>query len=210
MNILVSMNIRKFHSLEDSIEQEYILYFQQLGYLPILVSNKSSLQSYFQRFNPLGVVFTGGIDLSNNLSDTTSINSIRDSFEINLLKMAIQEHIPILGICRGMQLINSFFGGTVSNKITGHVGTSHEVIFSESCLDIFNRKDKIIVNSFHNNGINPTDLSPSLIQLCYCSNDDLIEGVIHSNLPVLGFQWHPERDVSPNRKVSEVIKRFFK
>lgn len=204
------MNIRKFHSLENSIEQEYIKYFQQLGYLPILVSHNSSIQSYIQKFNPVGVVLTGGIDLSNNKGDNTSINSIRDSFENSLLQIAIMEHIPVLGICRGMQLINSFFGGAVSNKITGHVRINHEIIFSENCLGVFNHKDKLIVNSFHNNGIKSSDLSPSLIQLCYCSNDNLIEGLCHNNLPVLGFQWHPEREVLPNKNVEKVIKRFFK
>jgi putative glutamine amidotransferase len=204
------MNIRKFHTLENSIEQEYISYFQQLGYLPILVSNNSSIQSYIQNFNPVGVVFTGGIDLSNNLSDTKSINTIRDSFEISLLQIAIQEKIPILGICRGMQLINSFFGGTISNNISSHVRVNHEIVFSENCLGVFNPKDKITVNSFHNNGIKPKDLSPSLIQLCYCSNDNLIEGVCHNNLPILGFQWHPEREVLPNKKIETLVKRLFK
>lgn len=210
MNIFVSMNIRKHHTLEDSIEQEYILYFQQLGYFPILISSKSDINSYFQRFKPIGVVLTGGLDLSNNLSDGNSINSIRDSFEINLLKMALQEEIPILGICRGMQLINYFFGGKITNKIIGHVKTRHEIIFNQNYLGIFNKKDKILVNSFHNNGINPKDLSPYLKQLCFCSNDNIVEAVIHDDLQVLGFQWHPERDKSPDYKVYEIIERFFR
>ena len=73
----------------------------------------------------------------------------RDNFELKLLQFAHERSIPILGVCRGMQILNKFYGGTLE-KIEGHVNRSHKI-----SSDIGNSE----VNSYHNFAVCSSDLS---------------------------------------------------
>lgn len=208
MNLLLTMNIRKHHSYEDTIEHAYLDYFQNLGFYPIIISNRVNFKHIFSNVSFNGVVFTGGLDVSYiNHPIQNEITNLRDSFEYQLLNYCIQHKIPILGICRGLQIINSYFGGTISKDIVGHINKEHSIIFNTN-YSVFKKNQIISVNSFHNHGISKHNLSSELTALCHCTSDNLIEGVYHNDIPLLAIQWHPERQKSENPFINQMIKNF--
>jgi putative glutamine amidotransferase len=158
-----------------------------------------------------GFLFAGGPDVSPiNYGEyyqkgLGTINLARDKFEIALLDKALSKNKSILGICRGFQLINTFFEGTLyqdinNAKITDieHVGLmgpkhgiAHKVFLNKECRigQIFD-KDEIMVNSFHHQCIKK--LGKGLIECGYADND-IIEAFEHEDYSfVVGVQWHPE------------------
>ncbi len=120
---------------------------------------------------------------------------IRDSTELSLLAWAEQQQIPVLGICRGMQLM-AHYAGTSLIPISGHVATRHPLHGS--------RND--IVNSFHDFTLVNC---PNRYKVLTQSADDCIESIRHSMLPWEGWMWHPEREREPNPKdIVEIGKLF--
>ena len=77
--------------------------------------------------------------------------------EINLIKFAIKKNIPLLGVCRGMQIINIFFKGQIS-PVKNHVAKNHRIYYEKKYSKYFSE----YVNSYHNWGIKKNELSDEL------------------------------------------------
>lgn len=174
-----------------------------------VINNKEDYDYYINILD--GIIFTGGIDISplsykeNPMSSVNIISSVRDEYELGLFKKAYNSKMPILGICRGNQLINVALGGNLYQDINIQIPNSlghspdgmsvdelyHSVnIKKESkLLEIFN-KDKIYVNSFHHQSIKKLG---SNLTISAISDDGIIEGIECTNRQFLiGVQWHPE------------------
>jgi putative glutamine amidotransferase len=200
--------------LIDSLEAAYSEYFEKFGIklLPIPNGTKNTEQ-YFEKLPVEAIILSGGNDISPELygSDDMPAGSSmeRDKTEKILLEAAIKRKLPVLGICRGMQFINVFFGGKLINiiKTTGseHVRINHTLKISGDMEKILGKT--INVNSYHNFGITEKELSKELNPFAI-SHDGVIEGVLHRNLPIIGIQWHPERE-SPDTGINEKIVKFF-
>jgi putative glutamine amidotransferase len=171
-------------------------------------------ESYIAEVDAL--ILQGGSDVSPSLYDQDNYYSkgvveIRDKFEMLLIKHSLNKKIPIFGICRGMQLINVYFGGTINQDLgvgefikhnfdtavdcdnfpkLGNLLDHHKIKLNEDGIlfDIF-RKTEFEVNSFHHQGI--SILGESL-KVEAKSNDGLIEAIYSSENKVLAVQWHPE------------------
>ncbi len=199
------MNIREYHTMEDCIEHEYVNYFVRLGFTPFVLLNKVDFRYYFDNIHIDGIVLTGGIDIGS----PNEMNQIRDATEAKILEYCISNNIPVLGICRGMQMINSFFGGTLTRNISNHVRSAHIV----RCLNpLYNNISipDLLVNSYHNHGVFPQNLSSSLNVVFQNIDDNLIEGLSYNQHPIFAIQWHPEREKTPNEIVDKLITDFFK
>ena len=135
------------------------------------------------------------------------VSLARENTEINLLDWALKKNKPVIGICKGMQFINSFFDGT-QHKLNGltHVNKNHEVNFVDRDL-IRTYGKKHTVNSFHNYGINKNDLSSELIPTSFF--DEIIESCKHVSKPLYGLMWHPERNNPFNKSDIIFIKKIF-
>jgi len=187
----------------DALEQSYSSYFSKLGFTLLPVPNKiENLDTYFG-LPVKRVILTGGGDINPELYGEKitdeDVSKERDDTERQLLEYAIKNQIPVLGVCRGMQFINVYFGGKIK-KIdrTKHVNTTHGVTIDNRVFP---------VNSFHGYGITRGLLSPKL-KVFAVSEDEVIEGIYHTTLPIVGIEWHPERD-SPNTEVNDNIVSDF-
>jgi putative glutamine amidotransferase len=154
-----------------------------------------------------GIIFSGGSDVDPGLygeapHPTTHVKPERDKAEIMLLRAAIAADLPLLGICRGMQLMAVAYGGRLHQHlpdVLGHSGHrpvtgprfgEHPVnlVGGTHCQKILG--DEVVVNSFHHQGV----ADPGrLVASGWCPGDDLIEAVEDPNLGfAIGVQWHPE------------------
>lgn len=121
---------------------------------------------------------------------------LRDAFEIALLDAAVSADLPVLGICRGPQLINIAAGGTLHQHLPEHAATDgppdatpHTVITTEGSQLRRMYGPEVAVNSLHHQAVD--QLGEGYIATAH-SPDGIIEGIEHTELPILAVQWHPE------------------
>lgn len=149
------------------------------------------------------LILPGGGDINPYLfqeENTASqdIDTELDILQLQSLEFALRHSLPVLGICKGMQLINVAFGGT----ITQHLPTAEihrykdgdqyhaTTISAGSCLHTLYGKH-LVVNSAHHQGVRK--IGSGLKPIQWCDADNCVEAIVHETLPVLGLQWHPER-----------------
>jgi putative glutamine amidotransferase len=158
-----------------------------------------------------GLVLSGGGDVDPARYGGPSHDAIygidfdRDEFEIELALSAARRRLPLLGICRGLQVVNVALGGTLIGDIPSETGSAdHTVIGHEVFnghqhvrLDPTSRLARVVeatdieVNSIHHQAVR--DLAPGLHAVGW-ADDGIIEAVEHEDeaWPLLAVQWHPE------------------
>jgi len=178
-----------------------------------------------------GLLLTGGTDIypgkygkEIDTSRCWKPDFKRDSVEIALIYAALQQEKPILGICRGLQLLNVYLGGSLYIDLPTDLDTIikhqcgnkyecyHNVTLAEnSLLFEFTGQSSGVVNSNHHQGIE--NLASPLVGIAL-TKDGLIESIQwkdNSNKPfLLGVQWHPERMEFDNPLSGKIAKRYLK
>jgi putative glutamine amidotransferase len=173
----------------DCLNQSWTGLLCQTGCDMIPVPNSlPNVKRWLKKKQVEALILTGGNDLA-YLSGARNSAPERDDTEKRLLQWAAEHRIPVLGVCRGMQKLNHYLGGSLS-PVTHHVATKHAIspVENEALCNAFS-----FVNSFHDWGIKPSDLSPCLRALAV-AEDGTIEAAVHLELPWVGIMWHPERD----------------
>ncbi|MEZ5664029.1 MAG: type 1 glutamine amidotransferase [Burkholderiaceae bacterium] len=174
-----------------------------------------------------GLVLQGGIDIcpeayGDTLRDPAwAGDAIRDRYELQLLKGFIEAGKPVLGVCRGAQLINVYFGGTLIQDIPSmwrgaaiHQDTQrydrllHDVRFTEGSMlarcYAANGQDLHRVTSIHHQCVDR--LGQGLVVEAESPTDGIIEAIRHQESAfVLGVQWHPEFHLSPDEETQGVL-----
>ena len=191
--------IEKYNEKRDQISQEWTVFLQKLDLMPILIPNNlSDVKEFIKILELDGIILSGG----DNIGDFPE----RDETEKNILEIAINNSIPILGICRGMQIINDFFGGSVIKKNDKeHVNNIHRINLTNEFL--ISEEKSIIVNSYHNNIIKSNTMGKNLIEFAKHENDETVEGFTHLKYPIKGVMWHPERMQDENS--INLLKKLF-
>lgn len=176
-----------------------------------MVQNLDLIPEIVERLD--GVILSGGSDIDPRLYEEDphpklgNVNYLRDLFELKVLESALEKEIPILGICRGLQLANIHFGGSLYQDIfsqkegvIGHDNASmvpnlnHKVeIKSGSFAEEIFQKGEIFVNSIHHQAIK--ELGEGLEAVAH-SSDGLIEMVVDLERKFVGTQFHPEESVN--------------
>lgn len=142
-----------------------------------------------------------------------NIDTELDILQIQALEFFIRQKKPVMGICKGLQIINVHFGGTIKQHITtaeahrwNGADQQHYVYHSGlSRTDFFYQLygSSALVNSAHHQAID--HLGRDLIPVCR-AKDNIIEGIVHAFLPVIAVQWHPERILDAG---GEQLLRYF-
>lgn len=194
-----------------SIGPDYIDALCRAGGAPVILTFTDSEQALDDTLARMdGVVFSGGGDIAparygeQTLPCCGEITEARDRFEALLLRCAMRRRLPILGICRGLQAINVFLGGTLYQDIPeqysrqllhsrSDIGRdyAHDMsLVSGTLLYSIYQADHIQVNSRHHQAVKA--LSPAL-KANAISPDGLIEGAEAADgSALLCVQWHPE------------------
>lgn len=194
------VNAENYDEKRDALSHEWTSFLEKLGIVPILIPNSlTSVKNFLQQFQIDGIILSGGDDVGKHPE--------RDDTEKAIIEYVIKNSIPTLGVCRGMQIINSYFGGIISkNPDSSHVNHSHSLqIHTDEFLKIL--PESIEVNSFHNNVINQKNLGEELTTFAIDKRDETIEGLYHKKLPIIGVMWHPER--SQNQINKSLLTNLF-
>ncbi len=152
-----------------------------------------------------GLLLPGGTDIDPMLygqPNTTSMTPDRDmdALQMQMLDLFVHARKPVFGVCRGLQLINVYFGGTLHQNIATakeHWGpakvTDDQIHTSWAVKGSWLEKlygERFCVNSHHHQAIDRVGNSLECIQF---ADDGVVEGICHTTLPIYAVQWHPER-----------------
>lgn len=201
--------------LEESIAQwvmsrdVMVLMIPSVNSTGLLHTSSIRLRDYAKQLD--GLVLQGGADVAPMTYAKAvtrpewSGDRARDMYELELLHEFIEAGKPVLGICRGCQLINVAFGGTLYQDIASDVphaiahvsekydGNSHSIHLTEGGLldGLFDTKPMARVNSIHHQAVNT--LGRDIIVEATSTEDQVIEAIRYSKSNfVVGLQWHPE------------------
>ncbi len=185
----------KRHKLESKmLNSTYPSAVVSAGGIPIMDLDNSSPNDYVKLCD--GAIFTGTHAFTpDNSFDLHPYQVERIKLEAKLMLSFIEKKKPILAICQGMQQLNVALGGDLHINFkyefgVEHNNTYHKITAVENSLisNLFGKE--FYVNSFHN--VKVKNLAPTLTATAF-SPDGVIEAFEYKNLPVYGFQWHPER-----------------
>lgn len=164
----------------------------------LLDGGYGSAESLAQRTD--GLLLSGGGDIhpsyygKQRTGLDASVDSRRDEREWELLRQFCAHNKPVFGICRGIQLIDVFFGGTLFQHLGTayvHESTIHTVITAENSQLRPLLGEQLPVNSYHHQAIRT--LGAGLRVTAVSDADGVIEAIDHERLPIMAVQWHPER-----------------
>ncbi|HEX6940394.1 MAG TPA: gamma-glutamyl-gamma-aminobutyrate hydrolase family protein [Longimicrobiales bacterium] len=210
----------------------YVRALEWLGLAPVVVTPTHTFRSLVTILGRCdGLVLTGGEDVDPALYGEAPIpqlgivNRPRDRMELAALKLAMARTLPVLAICRGCQLVNVCFGGTLYQDLaTQRPGTKlmHQQVEAwerrthrasirpGTRLAAIVGSEELLINSFHHQGIK--DVGPGL-EVVAEAEDGTVEAVEARDYPwLLGVQWHPERheaaapEPDPDRRLMRAFR----
>ncbi|MEG0277280.1 MAG: gamma-glutamyl-gamma-aminobutyrate hydrolase family protein [Coprobacillus sp.] len=203
------------------INQDYITVVEKAGAIPVILPvGQEDIEQKLSLID--GLIIIGGVDIQpqmyneEDLGYVQDFSELRDKYEKELIDNCIKRSIPILGICRGMQMINVALGGTLyqDNQLyTNHPPqtlarniASHQINIEKGSFlyTIFGEKTK--VNSFHHQSVK--DIGKQL-KISAMSDDGVIEAFEHISLPIYGVQWHPE-SMHENNQSMQIFDQFIR
>ncbi len=186
--------IEDYGERRDCADQKIPSLIQACGYLPIPIPNILSVtQEMVLHLNPIGIILSGG----NSLEKYGGNAPERDAMERELLRIALEKEIPVYGFCRGMQVIEDYFGAKLE-AVKNHVAIKHKI---EGSIGGH------MVNSYHNQACYQV---PDCLEVLAVSEDKVIEAIRVKGKWILGTMWHPEREKVFCKEDIERIQHLFR
>ena len=186
--------IKFYDECRDALDQRLIDWVISSNYIPVPIPNslvdmtlpnilQPNIISWLSEIGVDAILLSGG----NNIGDFKD----RDLTEKNLLLWAKKFKKPVLGICRGMEMMG-IHDGVQLKKIEGHIGVRHKLKVKVKYLNLLPSS----VNSYHGLALKGC---PDKYEVLAVSEDNSIEAIKHNILPWEGWMWHPEREVTFNK-----------
>lgn len=209
------------------VNHDYVLSVIKNGGIPVIVPFSEDLEVVKAQVRSVdAILLSGGHDVYPQHYQEEPRQKIggvflsRDLFDFELLREATAQQKPVLGICRGMQLINVFFKGSlyqdlsyVEKEVYKHdqsispTQVTHTIeLLSGSKLHRIFGEDSMMVNSFHHQVVNR--LGDGL-KIGAVAKDGVVEAIEHESFPFLiGVQWHPEMLHACEEKMNRLFEAF--
>ncbi|MGM0713063.1 gamma-glutamyl-gamma-aminobutyrate hydrolase family protein [Brevibacillus parabrevis] len=190
--------------------------------LPLLTVQEAPFREMVESLD--GLILTGGDDPAPHLYGEEPLQGLgdieyeRDLAELAVIKLALELKKPILGICRGMQILNVACGGTLIQDIPSQVPGAfqhaqkgsrqygaHKVTLQPGFLADALGQQEVLVNTSHHQAVK--DVAPGF-QMTGCAADGVIEAIESQNGLYIGVQWHPERMWSHDSQMFKIAQAF--
>jgi putative glutamine amidotransferase len=146
------------------------------------------------------VILTGGNDVGSCPR--------RDETEQVVLAHCAAHALPVLGVCRGLHVMQVAAGGSLHPVGTHHHRGAHAVTLLDARARALAGRARADVNSFHRYGVTRDDLAPEL-EAWAVSDDGLVEGLRHRARPQVAVQWHPERPSTDPELARRLLWTFY-
>lgn len=188
----------------DSLAQDWAGFMSttlpEVAWVGIPNTGKSALQ-FVEAWGLEALILTGGDDIGETPR--------RDETERLLLDRFMQHGNPIFGVCRGMQLIHTEYGGSLSPcNPDDHVATRHSVRFVEELNESAPGVREATVNSFHTSSIGSEHMVDGLTPLAI-TGDGFVEAFRAASVPLIAVMWHPEREAIPSEPDRRLLRHLF-
>lgn len=195
------------------LENDMANYIARPNVMPVLIPElpKAQKRAIIKELD--GLVLQGGVDLAPETYGEKPIgrwlgDSVRDAYELELIDLFLKQNKPVLGICRGFQLLNAYYGGTLFQDLETQLPSSqkhrdavaydkvtHGIRFAPNSFfqKLYADTKNPIVNSVHHQAIKT--IGKGLLPQAYALEDDVLEAFIHQDAEpgkIMGVQWHPE------------------
>lgn len=155
---------------------------------------------FVRNWNLDGFILTGGNDIGEY--------PLRDETEYKLLELAIKQRLPVLGICRGLQVVQTYLAGKLDKCPDGsHIAKPHFINFLDSGGIGELAGKRRMVNSFHSFGVTKTNLNGKLSAFAV-TDDGWVEGASYEGL-IFAIMWHPEREYPFDKLDKMLIRKVF-
>ena len=181
----------------DALAQDWYAFLTEaLEVVPVPIPNLGAAAvAYVQELGVEALLLTGGEDVGASPS--------RDGTERALLGHALASGLPVIGVCRGLQMIQDHFGGRLARCGETHVNRPHPIELVHERFGLpGSRRD---VNSFHHWGVRREALASPLAAFAV-SPDGFVEGCFHPEAPLVAVQWHPERAGSDRQADAKILR----
>jgi N5-(cytidine 5'-diphosphoramidyl)-L-glutamine hydrolase len=186
----------------DALDQRWIPFLQTINLLSILVPNNISyVQQLIEEKSIDGILLTGGNSLVKYGGDAPE----RDEVEKLLIGFAYSKNLPLLGVCRGMQMIQDYFNNSLC-EVDGHVTARHALIVHEGLRMSSVVKRFKDVNAFHEYGTYKVE--GDLLKVAN-SHDNVVMAIEHKEKNIFGVMWHSERELPFNKNDQDMFKEIF-
>lgn len=168
--------IESYQETRDTLDQRWEALFSEQGILMVPIPNTAEIPLFIENLSLNGLLISGGND-----------HPSRAHCETTCIDYCIQNQLPLLGICHGMQFIGRYFGAQCV-PIENHVGRIHDICIANNPYKI--PTGHFQVNSFHRFAL---DSVPKNFSSLATDNEGYCEAMMHKTLPIATFMWHPER-----------------
>ena len=189
-----------------TVSADYADAVSRSGHIPVVIPRFGTEVQFDALVAKLDVlIMTGGEDFDPSLYKAAkspklgTVNAPRDAFDFRLLNAARRRRLPVIGICRGCQLLNIAFGGTLWQDLPSefpvanvqHRNVYHKISVSPDSriARVIGRTD-VLVNSYHHQAVK--DLAPGF-RIVAKAPDGVVEAVECDSYPAIGVQFHPEK-----------------
>lgn len=201
---------------KESATQNYVRYIQSVSAIPTVTSDTGELCRCDALLLPGGGDITPAFFGEQN-HGSRNIDTELDILQLHAFECALGRRIPILGICKGMQIINVGLGGSVLQDLPPDAARRHQYDGEDQYHSAVNATNswlyelygrEMTVNSAHHQALGR--LGKGLMVVQRCPQDNCVEAIVHKDLPILGVQWHPERldEIRSGVKREKVLAHF--